>query len=79
MAATIGFIPIFLIIVVIAVIIGAVTKKWSKVAYASSGIFFLIGIIYAFNVENIPDLKDVLILFGLGFLISSINGLFKKK
>ena len=79
MAIAIGFFPLFIVILVIAIILGFITKKWSKVAYTLSGVFFLIGIIYAFNIETISDIQSPIICFGLGFLISSINGIFKKK
>jgi hypothetical protein len=78
----IGLIPLLAVVVVAAIILGFATKKWSKVMYALSGALFLAGIITAFIVQKDPSLRDllfVLIFFGLGFLVSSINGVFKKK
>ncbi|MBU0958720.1 MAG: hypothetical protein KKB31_02115 [Nanoarchaeota archaeon] len=77
---------LFLIIaVLIAVVVGASTKKWGKALYFLSGLFFLIGIISILNANTLQAgqfntaLKSTLVFFGLGFLASSINGFFKKK
>ncbi len=70
-----------ILVLLIFFVIGLITKKWTKVGYLLSGLLFLIGVILAVgrSASSFSGLQQVLILFGLGFLVNSAIGFFSKK
>ena len=80
MASVISLAGILIVLAIIGLVVGFITRKWVKVGHAFSAICFLTAIVVALSINDFElGLLWILSLFAVGFLINSVIALLSKK